>query len=195
MPPYLLHWATTRLWAATVLPADLDDQFNDPVPWNAAKSLYDQHKKAFNPTDTNEVKQRWLKNNSFNIDTYNEIFSLPKAPRDNGETQRYYATTFGDVRLVSLYVTQIWRRPKLDDEIRGRYQERVADLENPQNWGHGHMIFESIEPGSPQYEWLKQELASDEFQQAKYKVVMLHHPPHSMGDNVVPAFTTPVPGL
>ena len=173
--------------------AGLNDQFNDPVPWAAAKTLYDPHKNAFNPTNAPDVEQRWLKNQSFNIDTYNEIFSLPKAPRNNGETQRYYATTFGDVRLVSLYVTQIWRMFTVDDKTRGRYQERVADLDNPKNWGHGNLIFESIEPGSPQYEWLSNELASDEFQQAKYKVVMLHHPPHTLGGNVVPAFTNPVP--
>ncbi|MDV3349066.1 metallophosphoesterase family protein [Leptolyngbyaceae cyanobacterium CCMR0082] len=171
----------------------LNKQFNDPVPWNAAKDLYDQHKAIFNPTENEAVERHWLKENSFNIDTYNEIFSLPKAQRDNGQTQRYYATTFGDVRLVSLYVTQIWRMFKVDDETRGRYQERAVDLGNPQNWGHGQMIFESIEPGSPQYEWLQAELASDEFQQAKYKIVMLHHPAHTLGDNVVPAFTTPVP--
>ncbi|MEA5464031.1 metallophosphoesterase family protein [Leptothoe sp. PORK10 BA2] len=178
--------------------AGLNDQFNDPVPWSAAKTLYDQHKTVFNPSNSPEVEGRWLKNQSFNIDTYNEIFSLPKAPRDNGDiqgsdTQRYYATTFGDVRLVSLYVTQIWRMFTVDGETRGRYQERGVDLDKPQNWGHGNFIFESIEPGSPQYKWLKTELASDEFQQAKYKIVMLHHPPHTLGGNVVPAFTTPVP--
>lgn len=173
--------------------AELGAQFNDPVPWDAAQTLYERHEKTFNPTNTNEGKRRWLKNNSFNIDTYNEIFSLPKAPRNDGVTQRYYATTFGDVRLVSLYVTQIWRRFDINDNTRGRYQERTADLNHPSNWGHGQFIFESIEPGSPQYEWLTQELASDEFQQARYKVVMLHHPPHTLGDNIVPAFTTPVP--
>ncbi len=173
--------------------AALNDQFNDPVPWDAAKSVYDQYAEAFNPSNTAQVMRRWLKNHSFNIDTYNEIFSLPTVPRGDGQTQRYYATTFGNVRLVSLYVTQVWRRPKVDDNIRGRYQERLADLDTPQNWGHGNMIFESIEPGSPQYEWLQQELASEEFQQAKYKVVMLHHPPHTLGGNIVPAFTTPVP--
>lgn len=173
--------------------AGLNDQFNDPVPWAAAKKLYDQYADTFNPSNSSEVQRRWLKNHSFNIDTYNEIFSLPKSPRDNGQTQRYYATTFGDVRLVSLYVTQIWRMFTVDDDTRGRYQERKADLSNPMNWGHGQFIFESIEPGSPQYEWLTEELASEEFQQAKYKVVMLHHPPHTLGGNVVPAFTTPVP--
>ena len=135
--------------------AGLNDQFNDPVPWAAAKTLYDSYERIFNPTSDIQVQRRWLENHSFNIDTYNEIFSLPKAPRDRGQTQRYYATTFGDVRLVSLYVTQIWRMFTVDDQIRGRYQERAADLGNPSNWGHGHMIFESIEPGSPQYEWLK----------------------------------------
>ncbi len=172
---------------------DLNHQFSDPVPWSAAKTLYDQHSTVFNPTNSDDVERRWLKNNSFNIDTYNEIFSLPKVPRGEGQTQRYYATTFGDVRLVSLYVTQIWRMFTVDDDIQGRYQERAADLDKPQNWGHGQMIFESIEPGSPQYEWLQTELASDEFQQARYTIVMLHHPAHTLGDNAVPAFTTPVP--
>lgn len=177
-------------YSATV---GLNEQFNDPVPWDAAKALYDQHENIFNPSNNNDVEQTWLKHQSFNVDTYNEIFSLPKSARGNGETQRYYATTFGDVRLVSLYVTQIWRLFTIDDDIKGRYQERVADLNNPVNWGHGQLIFESIEPDSPQYEWLQQELASDEFQQAKYKIVMLHHPPHTLGGNIVPAFTTPVP--
>lgn len=173
--------------------AGLNEQFSDPVPWDAAKALYDQHENVFNPSKSSNTQKNWLKQNSFNVDTYNEIFSLPKAPRDLGETQRYYATTFGDVRLVTLYVTQVWRSSTIDNTTKGRYQERVADLNNPVNWGHGQLIFESIEPGSPQYEWLQQELASDEFQQAKYTIVMLHHPPHTLGGNIVPAFTTPVP--
>ncbi|MEO1403908.1 MAG: fibronectin type III domain-containing protein, partial [Cyanobacteria bacterium J06635_1] len=78
----------------------LGDQFNDPVPWAAAKQFYDQNTKVFNPNDDPKLQRNWLKNNSFNIDTYNEIFSLPKAKRPDGaETQRYYATTFGDIRL------------------------------------------------------------------------------------------------
>jgi hypothetical protein len=31
-----------------------------------------------------------------------------------------------------------------------------------------------------------------EFKQAKYKIAMFHHPPHSLGDNVVPPYTAPV---
>ncbi|MEM8810912.1 MAG: metallophosphoesterase family protein, partial [Cyanobacteria bacterium P01_G01_bin.38] len=171
----------------------LGDQFNDPVPWAAAKQFYDQNAKVYNPQDDLKVQRTWLKNNSFNIDTYNEIFSLPKATRPDGaETQRYYATSFGDVRLVSLYVTQIWRSPNLSAKTKGRYREKQADINNPMNWGYGQHIFEGIHKGSPQYRWLEAELASDAFQQARYKVVILHHPPHTLGDNIVPAFTNPV---
>jgi len=38
---------------------------------------------------------------------------------------------------------------------------------------------------------LEQEVQSRSFQQAKYKIVMLHHPPHSLGGNVVPPYTDP----
>ncbi|MEO0455335.1 MAG: metallophosphoesterase [Cyanobacteria bacterium P01_A01_bin.114] len=171
----------------------LNDQFNDPVPWAAAKQFYEQNTKVFNPNNDPKLQRDWLKNNSFNIDTYNEIFSLPKAARPDGaETQRYYATSFGDIRLVSLYVTQIWRTPNLAPKAKGRYREKQADINNPMNWGYGQHIFEGIHKGSPQYRWLEQELASEAFQQARYKVVMLHHPPHTLGDNIVPAFTNPV---
>jgi len=69
------------------------------------------------------------------------------------------------------------------------------DLQNPVNWGYGQHIFEPIKRGSPQYNWLKSELESLEFQQAKYKLVMFHHPPHSRGDNIVPAYTDPVQAI
>ena len=94
-----------------------------------------------------------------------------------------------------LYVTNIWRPFKQDDNLKGRYQEKLADLDNPENWGYGQHIFEPITKGSTQYNWLQQELNSAEFQQAKYKVVMFHHPPHTLGSNIVPAYTNPVPKM
>ncbi|MFM1843646.1 MAG: hypothetical protein RLZZ490_2389, partial [Cyanobacteriota bacterium] len=42
-----------------------------------------------------------------------------------------------------------------------------------------------------QYQWLENELESPEFQQAKYKIVMFHHPPHSLGGNITPPYTAP----
>jgi len=65
-------------------------------------------------------------------------------------------------------------------------------LNNPVEWGYGQHIFEPISKGSQQYNWLVKELKSPEFRSAKYKVVMFHYPPHSLGDNIVPAYTDPV---
>ena len=129
------------------------------------------------------------KNNSFNVDTYEEIFTLPQS-KPGGE--KYYAVTFGDIRLISLYVTNIWRFPEFGDrELPARYAESPTDFNNPENWGYGQHIFEPIAKGSQQYRWLEAESQSDEFQQAKYKIVMFHHPPHTLGGNIVPPYTNP----
>ncbi|OUL37792.1 metallophosphoesterase [Nostoc sp. T09] len=152
----------------------LDDEFNDTMPRAIAQKFY---------------SGKSLKDNSFNTDTYEEIFSLPKS-KEGGK--RYYAVTFGDVRLVVLYITNMWRTPTLNAAYKGRYQEVVEDLNNPENWGYGQLIYEPIAKDSQQYNWLEQELNSDEFKQSKYKVVMFHHPPHTLGDNIVPAYTDPV---
>jgi Calcineurin-like phosphoesterase len=154
--------------------ASLDDEFNDTIPREVAQKLYGETS---------------LKNNSFNTVTYEEIFSLPQT-QAGGKT--YYAVTFGDVRLVVLYITNMWRHPQLDSEIKGRYLEPKKDVNYPENWGYGQLIYEPVFEGSQQYNWLKQELNSSEFEQAKYKVVMFHHPPHTLGDNIVPAYTNPV---
>ncbi|MDJ0899151.1 MAG: metallophosphoesterase family protein [Xenococcus sp. MO_188.B8] len=151
----------------------LKEQFYDSIPRSVAKKLYTQED---------------LKNNSFNTDTYEEIFTLPKS-QSGGE--KYYAVTFGDIRLVVLYVTSIWRSPSTNSEVKGRYQESIQDLNSPENWGYGQHIFESISRDSQQYNWLKAELASDAFQEAKYKVVMFHHPAHTLGGNIVPPYTDP----
>jgi hypothetical protein len=152
----------------------LNDDFDHTIPREVAKKLYGEQS---------------LKDNSFNTDTYEEIFTLPES-QEGGKT--YYAFSFGDVRLVVLYVTNMWRTPNLDAEARGKYRERTADLQNPENWGYGQHIYEPITKGSTQYNWLVQELNSPEFIQAKYKVVMLHHPPHTLGGNSVPAYTDPL---
>ena len=163
----------------------LDEQFNDPFPRAAAEKIYTQNSSSLNPQNDPEVRENWLKNQTFNSDTYDEIFTLPNH-------KNYYAVTFGDVRLVTLYITNIWRTPNLDPGARGKYRERDEDFNNPEKWGYGQHIFEPIVKGSDQYNWLQQELDSPEFKQAKYKVVMFHHPPHSLGDNIVPAYTDQV---
>lgn len=164
---------------------DLQTQFDNPLPRVVAEKIYSEKGVYLNPNNNPDFREDWLKNNSFNVDTYQEIFTLP-TPVD------YYALTFGDVRLVSLYITNIWRTPSVDADARGKYRERDEDLNNPEKWGYGQHIFEPIVKGSNQYNWLEKELNSPEFKQAKYKVVMFHHPAHSLGYNIMPAYTDPV---
>ncbi|WP_144868544.1 metallophosphoesterase [Hyella patelloides] len=154
----------------------LGRQYNDAVPRN--KSLIE------NTSDLTTIK-----NNSYNSDTYEEIFSLPGS---ESEEKPYYAVTFGDIRLVSLYITNIWRTPELNRRnLPARYAESPTDFNHPERWGYGQHIFEPIAKGRKQYQWLESELQSDEFQQAKYKIVMFHHPPHTLGGNIVPPYTSP----
>ncbi|MBE9127397.1 MULTISPECIES: purple acid phosphatase family protein [unclassified Coleofasciculus] len=159
----------------------LNDQFNDPIPRKVAEAIYQKNDPS--------LREIWLRNNTFNTDTYKEIFTLPQS---SPSQENYYALTFGDIRLVSLYITNIWRTPSQKPNAKGRFQEREKDLNNPTAWGYGQHIFEPIKKGSAQYNWLQAELNSPQFQQAKYKIVMFHHPPHSLGDNIVPPYTDPI---
>ena len=152
----------------------LNEEFNDTIPRDIARDLYGEES---------------LEDNSFNSDTFEKIFSLPET--ETGE-KKYYAVTFGDVRLIVLNVTNMWRYPTTKNSHRGKYAEPVNELNNPENWGYGQHIYEPIAKGSTQYNWLVKELNSIEYHQARFKVVMFHHPPHTLGDNIVPAYTDPV---
>ena len=166
----------------------LKHQFHDAVPRWVAQANYTAIAPQIN-RQADPMPDDWVKNASYNIDTYQEIFSLPS---DRPAGKAYYATSFGDIRLISLYVTNVWRSPQPEPNRPGRYAESSDVLQDSDRWGYGQFIFEAIAPGSEQYEWLVQELNSPAFQQARYKVVMFHHPPHTLGGNIVPAYTDPV---
>ncbi|MBD2121219.1 metallophosphoesterase [Trichocoleus sp. FACHB-262] len=179
----------------------LSSQFDDAVPRAIASARYPEQAQSNQPADDSTgstARAAWIKDHSFNTDTYEEIFTLPTS-ETGGKT--YYAVTFGDIRLVVLYATSIWRVPEIGPEIRGKYSDPVPQPSQQAKelsqldqdaWGYGQHIFEPIAQGSKQYQWLQQELNSPEFQQAKYKVVMLHHPLHSLGGNIVPPYTDPI---
>lgn len=167
----------------------LGAQFNDPQPRAVAERFYEENATVFNPTGDPQVRENWIRDNSFNTLTYEEILSLPESETGG---KRYYATTFGDVRLVVLYATRIWRTPNLDAGARGKYREMESVLNNPSEWGYGDFIYESLAPGSPQYEWLRAEVNSPAFQDARFRIVLMHHDSHGLGDNSNPAFVDPV---
>lgn len=172
----------------------LGASFNSPVPRDVAQAAYDAVAATVNPSRDPAVREQWLEDNSFSSTTYEEIFTLPQS-RSGGET--YYATTVGNIRLISLYSTRIWRGTanNADPAARtasSRYQESAASLADPMAQGYGEFIFEGIDRGSEQYAWLQEELASREFRTAEHTVVMLHEGPQGLGDNVGPAFADPV---
>ncbi len=164
-------------------------QYNDPQPRAVAEARYEEVADLVNPEGDPEIREQWIENQSFNTITYEELFTLPDAG-PGGET--YYMIRFGDVAMIGLYTTRIWRSFNLTDTTRGKYREPLLDLNTPDNWGYGDFIFEDIAEGSEQYEWLVEQLQSDAFQSAPYKVVLMHQAAHGIGDNYNPVFTNPV---
>ena len=172
-----------------VYDARLSWQFASPVPVDITESLYKEVAETINPDGEDQIREDWIKNNSFNVDTYEEIFTLPE---DSPGGEKYYAVTYGDVRLISLFATRIWRSTSTTYYSNSAFVEDMDNNEDPIAQGYGRHIFEPIKKGSEQYNWLAKELNSKEFRKAKYTVVMLHHPVHSLGGNIFPAFTDPV---
>lgn len=168
---------------------ELREQFYGAFPLSVALQIYQNNSQEINPNNDLNIRQKWLKDHSFNSDTYEEIFTLPQSTQGG---EKYYAVTLGDVRLVVPYIACVWRTASLAASANGKYREREEDFNNLLEWGYGQHIFEPIRKGSNQYNWLVEELNSCEFANAKYKIVMFHHPAHTLGENIVPAFTDPV---
>lgn len=174
--------------------SSIGSSFNAPVPVAIAEAAYEAVAAEVNPTGDPAVRAEWIEDNSFSTTTYEEMFTLPT---DSPGGERYYAVTVGDVRLVSLFSTRIWRGTAANANpaertASSRYQEAASTLGDPLAQGYGEHIFEPLGVGSEQYAWLQGELASDEFQNARFRVVMLHEGPQGLGDNVMPAFADPV---
>ncbi|SBT43817.1 metallophosphoesterase family protein [Micromonospora narathiwatensis] len=124
----------------------------------------------------------------WDVTTYAELFPVP---RSDAGGPRWWSRTIGDVHLISLFATAVWRSPKLTG--RGKFQEAAEDVDHPRRWGNGQFIFEPVARGSAQYRWLVNELASPAARAARYRVVMFHHPSHGLGHHSAPPFTDPVP--
>ncbi|MBB6391102.1 metallophosphoesterase [Microbacterium thalassium] len=164
------------------------------VPRAVAAAEYERVAASVNPAGDPAVQDAWIEGNSFNTRTYDEMFTLPT---DSPGGATYYAVSFGDIRLVSLFATRMWRptdavADPAERTTTSRWQEAPANLADPMAQGHGEHIFASLAPGSPQHEWLRAELASEEFTGARYRVVMMHEGPHGLGANISPPFADPV---
>ncbi|MEV4756142.1 metallophosphoesterase [Micromonospora sp. NPDC049559] len=159
-----------------------------------------QHTPIFPTIGNHEVMGRWSTTvplelqfhgahpRAWDITTYRELFPLP-ASAEGGP--RWWARSIGEVHVVGLFVTHVWRPP--GTRGRTKYAEAPEDLDRPERWGHGQFIFEPVHRDSAQYRWLARELASPAARRARYRVVMFHHPGHGLGSHSVPPYTDPVP--
>ncbi|RJK96528.1 metallophosphoesterase [Vallicoccus soli] len=162
--------------------ASLGDQFNDPQPRRVAERRW-----ARGEAPEGYARADWVRDNSWDTTTYEEVFPYPRSPQGG---PRWWSRTIGDVHVVALFVTQIWRGKGATG--RGAFQEDAAALDDPTRWGYGQHVFEPVQEGSAQYRWLQRELRSPAARRARYRIVMYHHPAHGLGDNSAPPFTDPV---
>jgi hypothetical protein len=134
------------------------------------------------------------------ITTYLQLFG-----DEQDGTGGWYARTVGDVRVVALAAATIWR-PRRSTVVPMRYGERTEDLADPSRWGWGqHILGSGIAVGSPQYEWLLDEIAGAPFRSATVRLVVLHNPIRHLANRLLPQrsdgsqddealpFTDPVP--
>jgi hypothetical protein len=169
--------------------ATINSMFGDPQPRWFAKYQYRRNRHAFNPSDSPAVREQWIRDNSHDFEVYRDLFTLPD---DGPEGEAYYSKKIGDVFLISMNVSRIWRNWNIGPNDRSKFVELLAEVDNPDAWGFGEHIFTPFGQGTPQYRWLRRTLKSDEFKSSKYRVVMFHQSAHGLGDNAVPVLTDPV---
>ena len=166
-------------------PVSIGNMAGDPQPRWYAEARYEQLKATVNPTNDPAFRATWIEDNSYELTTYREMWSLPAGP----EGTAYYAQRYGDVFIISLDNNRIWRTPYPDS--RGKYTERFDNAagkvtQNADEWGFGDITFRPFNRGSQQYIWLQQVLQSEACRTARYRVVLAHQTMAGVGDNIVP---------
>ncbi|PPF46870.1 hypothetical protein C5B85_00865 [Pseudoclavibacter sp. AY1F1] len=124
------------------------------------------------------------------LSNYEALFPSPSG-------SRFYAITFGGVRIIALSAARVWRSGRADErpedrDVSSRYQESRDVLDDPLAQRYGSHIIDDLSVGSTQHNWLRRELQSPEFAEARLRVVVMHESPHSIGVNAMPHFAHPV---
>ncbi len=159
---------------------NLNTMFNDPQPRWYAELRYAKVAATVNPSGDAAIRERWIRDNSFETISYEEIFTLPQGP----EGGRYYAQRIGDTFLIAMDGNRIWRSWSANS--RSKMTEATASINDPSAWGFGDFQFHPFAKGSRQYQWLQEVLASESFRTAKYKIVLVHQSVFGLGDNATP---------
>lgn len=177
----------------------LDQMDNEPQPRWFAEIRYEQNNATINPTDDPAIRQQWIQDNSYEFTQYFEMWNHPN---DGPGGEEYYALKIGDVFLISMHVNRVWRNwnngwrgpvtSPSGNNNRGKMGEPRNALNNPLQWGFGDMFFQRYSVGTAQHDWLLGVLASDDFRNAKYRVVLAHQTGFGFGDNSTPVMAEPI---
>ena len=163
----------------------INNMDNDAQPRWYAEARYEQVAATVNPVGDPSLRERWIRDNSFESITYEEMWSLPEGP----EGKQYWAQRYGDVFLVSLNANRPWStwNPNQAGKFTENFSNQAGQVtQNPDDWGFGDFTFVPFGVGSPQYNWLANVLQSEAAKSAKYRIVMSHQTMAGLGDNAVP---------
>lgn len=172
----------------------IGEQDGDPRPrWFAQwqwSQLSSEEQEA-----TGLSEREYVRNNSFDHVTYYEMWNLPENSVEGEDPEGFYATRFGNIALVSMNVSRVWRPwdgglPDKEDQ-RGKFSEPNETINDLDTWGFADMFFADYSEGSTQRTWLGQQLASEMVTSAPFQVVLTHQSMHGYGDNVVPVMANP----
>ena len=145
-----------------------------------ANWLYE--KKSTSIKNAHQSRDEWIRNNSYNMTTYKEIFSRP-------ENENYYSQVFGNIHLISLFTTRPWRTNNILDKDGGKYHEAKEKIKTPEKWKFGDFLFERFDKSSKQYQWLEKTLTSENANKVRYQLVMTHQVSRGLGENTIPLMT------
>lgn len=170
----------------------IGSMYNDPQPrWFAAlRADAGAARPGAAEASLRDTPHASLRDDSHDFATYRALFRTP--PEGDPEAG-YYAARVGEVFLVALNVTRIWR-PAVSGHPRraGKYGEAAAVRTTPTERGFGEFLFARIDAAAPQTAWLDRVLASEAARSATWRVVVLHQSAFGIGANSVPVLADPV---
>jgi predicted phosphodiesterase len=164
-------------------------QFGADHPRWWAELTYESIAETLNPSTDPQIRETWIRDHSWNVTTYEEVFTLPQ---ESPGGEKYYSQRYGDIFLLGLFVTRPWRMVKSIPKVPGKYQEAPETLSDPNQWGFGDFLYEPLGKESEQYTWLTTQLESTAFKTAPYRYVMTHQASRGLGENAIPLLSEPV---
>lgn len=168
-------------------------QDNEPRPrWFAAwqwDQLSDEERAA-----SGRTREEFIREQSFDHVTYYEMWDLPQNEVVGEDPESFYQVRYGNVALVSMNVSRVWRNWNngFANNERGKFAEPMETVNILDTWGFGDMFFSDYSMGSLQRDWLSSVLASVDFNEADYRVVLAHQTMAGHGDNAVPVMADPI---